>query len=328
MLDQCVTAVHSLLLDNLPLRKKRTPSGWISFNCPMCSDKRGRGGIRIGGSKISYHCFNCPFRTGWTPTPFIGKRFITLAERMGAQPQQIQDTQLLLLQHRDELEGTDIETYAYLPQKIPTMEMPDDAVNILDIPEHPIAEYARERGVYGKYPLFQLQEIEYKNRLVIPFFFNEEVVGWTGRHISKDQKLRYLINMPQRGDYIFNVDRFIDPDREIAILVEGVIDAILLDCMGLIGSEISEGQLALMKKLSQRIIVCPDLDSPGSKLMDQALELGLEVSIPTWHRSVDDPAKACSQYGRLATAASIINNATTSSTTAQVAMNLALQDRS
>ena len=58
----------------LPSKQKVTPSGWTSFNAPCChhngtsADTRQRGGIIKGADgEISYHCFNCGFKTGWQP---------------------------------------------------------------------------------------------------------------------------------------------------------------------------------------------------------------------------------------------------------------------
>ena len=74
-IDFLVEKVHRLLLDNLPVRTSKTPSGWITMDCPMCSDKRKRGGLITTGARISYNCFNCGFTTGWAPNPALGKKF-------------------------------------------------------------------------------------------------------------------------------------------------------------------------------------------------------------------------------------------------------------
>ena len=49
---ELVDQVHRLLMDNLPLNSGKTPSGWTTFNCPMCSDKRKRGGVIQSNAKI------------------------------------------------------------------------------------------------------------------------------------------------------------------------------------------------------------------------------------------------------------------------------------
>jgi hypothetical protein len=52
-LDSIVESVHRLLVDNLPVRTTKTPSGWRTFDCPMCGDKRKRAGVITNASKIS-----------------------------------------------------------------------------------------------------------------------------------------------------------------------------------------------------------------------------------------------------------------------------------
>ena len=70
--------------------------------------------------------------------------------------------------------------------------------------------------------------------------------------------------------------------------------------------------------LGKRIILCPDRDSAGKQLIDQALELGWEVSIPPWHADCKDAADAVQKYGRLATVASIIKHASDNKLKTQV----------
>ena len=56
------------------MSKKKTPSGWLSFNAPCCihngenADRRKRGGIMNSpDGTLSFHCFNCGFKTSYTP---------------------------------------------------------------------------------------------------------------------------------------------------------------------------------------------------------------------------------------------------------------------
>ena len=82
-------------MDNLPINSGKTPSGWTTFNCPMCSDKRKRGGVIQSNSKISYHCFNCNFTTGWSPSPRLGQKYKALAEALGVGAKDIQSKFLI-----------------------------------------------------------------------------------------------------------------------------------------------------------------------------------------------------------------------------------------
>ena len=107
MVEHIVESVHRLLLDNLPIRTNTTPSGWRTFDCPMCSDQRKRAGIIIGGPKISYHCFNCSFTTGWSPNPHLGRKYRDLADKMGADTKTIHGIQILLMQNSELLQNTE-----------------------------------------------------------------------------------------------------------------------------------------------------------------------------------------------------------------------------
>lgn len=319
-LDSIVEGVHRLLLDNLPLRATRTSSGWHTFNCPMCSDKRKRAGVITSGAKISFNCFNCKYTTGWSPNPYIGQKFKDLAIRLGASESAIHGVQVELMRCQEELEGLETEGYVYNLSKFETVELPDDVQMIEDLPvDHDVRQYARQRGLEGIYPLLYFpNDPLYSKRLVVPFTFNGEVIGWTGRHIAPPDKAtpKYLHKMPP--GYVFNIDRFADSDREIVIVVEGVFDAIGIDGIAVMGNHVTPEQAHLIERLGKRVILCPDRDKAGKELIDEALALDWEVSFPPWHKDVKDAADAVAKYGRLLTVASIIKHATDNKIKAQV----------
>ena len=153
MLETVVGSVHSLLLDHLPLKTTKTPSGWITMNCPMCSDKRKRGGLNTNGSKISFHCFNCNFTTGWSPSPYLGKKYKELAEKLGADRKAIHDTQIELMKFSDEFEDVDLDNYVYNVAKFEEYELPEGTElieNLSDVNE--LKQYAVSRGILDLYP--------------------------------------------------------------------------------------------------------------------------------------------------------------------------------
>jgi hypothetical protein len=310
-IDFLVEKVHRLLLDNLPIKTNKTPSGWNTMDCPMCTDKRKRGGLITTGAKISYNCFNCGYTTGWEPNPVLGKKYKDLATILGASSQDIHKVTVELLKYAEDLETESTTDYVYNLQKFNKVELPDNVIAVDDLEEgHPVKQYAEQRGLLGLYPLLYFNEKLYKQRLVVPFTYNNELVGWTGRHISPPNKQtpKYLHNM-QPG-YVFNIDRFADSKREIVIVTEGVFDAIMIDGIAIQGNTIGPEQAHLIEKLGKRIIVCPDKDQAGTELMLQAAELGWEVSFPPWHVDCKDAADAVNMYGRLATVSSIIKHAT------------------
>lgn len=325
MVEEVVQQVHSLLLDHLPIRNSKTPSGWVIFDCVMCSDKRKRAGVNQQGARITYNCFNCGHKTGWSPAPYLGKKFKEVAERLGADKNEIHGVQMELLKHSDDFENADLDSVVYNVEKYPTVEIPPDTISIDDLPaNHELVVYAKERGIYGLYPLLHFPEMLWNKRLIIPYLYNNELVGWSGRHIAPPNKntSKYIGHLPPGSSYVFNIDRFLNHEREIVIVVEGIMDAILIDGVAVMRNQMTSEQAHQIEKLGKRIIVCPDRDDPGKALINQSIALGWDVSFPPWADGIKDAADACAKYGRLATVASIIKHATNNEIKKKVMMRM------
>jgi len=307
-----VELVHRLLLDRIPLNSGKTSSGWVTFDCPMCSDKRKRAGVIQNNSKVSYHCFNCNFTTGWSPSPRLGGKYRKLCETLGASTKEIHEVVLSLMKHGDELDiDENVDSYVYSASNFDVVSLPDSVklVETLD-DDHKVKQYAIERGLLGNYPLLFIDNKLYSSRLVVPFMYNNQLVGWTGRHVNPPDKAtpKYLLNM--QSGYVFNLDQFVQSNRDFVIVTEGVFDAILVDGISVLGNGVTSEQAHLIDKLNKRVILCPDRDSAGKELIEQAIELGWEVSFPTWASDIKDAADAVDRYGRLLTVKSIVDNAT------------------
>lgn len=311
MLETLIQTVHGLIMNHLPVRTSRTPSGWQSFNCPVCSDKRKRGGVIVDGPRISYHCFNCGFKTGWSPSPHLSKNYKKLAGLLGAADSELQAAQLALLEHSTDLYDCAAITHTRSFKKFEHADLPEDTQSIEDLlDDHELKQYASHRGILGLYPLLHFPGTAYRRRVVVPFTYNGDLVGWSARHIDPPNKQtpKFLSNHPP--GYVFNVDHFADTQREKVVVVEGLFDAILVDGVAVMSNKMSAEQAHLIERLDKEVIVCPDRDSAGKDLINQAVELGWSVSFPPWHRDCKDAADACARYGRLATLQSIITHAT------------------
>ena len=65
--------VQTVIMNNLPMKVKRSSSGWNSFNAPCCThnnetrDTRGRGGLILSGEAISYNCLTVDIKQGGNP---------------------------------------------------------------------------------------------------------------------------------------------------------------------------------------------------------------------------------------------------------------------
>jgi DNA primase len=197
-------------------------------------------------------------------------------------------------------------------------ELPDnsEALDINNPKHHRFIEYIENRKInYDEYPfLVTTNEIgRNSNRVIIPFTYKGKIVGNTSRFLD-DRKPKYLNDQPT--GYLFGYD-FQKPEWSICIVVEGIFDALSIDACALGTSTISLEQQELLRRLNRTIIVVPDQDKTGLDLIDQALELGYQVSLPEWgfnsdNKPIKDVNEAVIKYGRLPTLLSIIQSATMS----------------
>jgi len=313
-----MSVVNDTVLTYLPAKRKQSPSGWISFNAPCCHhnghsvDTRGRGGlISNADGSVSYHCFNCGFKASWQPGRSFSHKLRKLLQWCGAPDDIINKVALEVMR---ENEGVEAKTrIAELPS-FNTVPLPDDAVKIADIPDYnennigfkhflSVIQYIADRNLnLDDTDYYWSPSLGYRDRLIIPFYYEGRIVGWTGRAVVSDKKPKYLTEV-QPG-YVFNLDeqRY---NKVFCIVCEGQIDALHVEGCALGGSEINDQQAMLLNRLNKEIIVVPDRDKAGSKLVERAIELGWSVAMPEWAEDVNDISDAVQRYGRLYTLHSI-----------------------
>ena len=307
-----MSIVSETVLTYSPAKRKTTPSGWISFNAPCChhngtgADNRGRGGlISNADGGISYHCFNCGFKASWQPGRTFSHKLRKLLQWMGAPDDIINKVALDVMR---ENEGVEVKTQLTQLPTFNTVPLPDDAIKITDITDFnkysmAVLEYMSSRRLnVDDTDYYWSPSLGYRDRLIIPFYFEGKIVGWTGRSILPNKKPKYLTEV-QPG-FVYGLDEQ-SYNKVFAIVCEGQLDAIHIEGCALGGSEISDQQAMLLNKLQKQIVVIPDRDQAGSKLVERAIELGYSVSMPEWSSEITDISDCVEKHGRLYTLHSI-----------------------
>ena len=182
-----------------------------------------------------------------------------------------------------------------LPEdSVPITSLLDDAPTKL----YPALEYLSNRKLYlDDYPFYWTPKIGFSNRVIIPFFKDGKIVGYTARAIG-DAKPKYISE--QQPGYVFNLDRQ-QNNREFVIVCEGPFDAISIDGCAILGAEIKDSQNWLLAQLGKEIVLVPDRDHEGPRTVEQAIEYGWSVSMPDWPEGVKDVSDALGKIGKLAT---------------------------
>jgi 5S rRNA maturation endonuclease (ribonuclease M5) len=319
--------VQQEVLALLPAKQKHT-NKWISFNAPCCThrgetqDRRGRGGVAPNADgSISYHCFNCHFKTNYRPGRAIGYKFKQLLEWLGASDRTIQRLSIEALRIRDliappEVVEKKIQEIRFEPRPLPEgvvslsefRELLVNADEEIEIPEELARglEYLSERRInLDKYEFYFTDDTAHKmnKRIIIPFIWKQDIIGYTSRTWDENVKPKYFNS--HEPNFVFNTNMQ-TPDRKFVIVVEGPFDAMAIDGVAILGNEISEEQVDIIDSLKREVIVVPDWDKPGQSMIDAALEYGWSVSFPVWREEYKDVASAVEKLGRLFVLKSIL----------------------
>ena len=313
-----MSIVSDIIIAQLPAKRKITPSGWTSFNAPCCHnngdsiDKRGRGGLINEGETVSFHCFNCGYKASWQPGRPVSHKLRKLLQWLNTPDDTINKLTLDVMRIN---EGVEIQKRKIEIPTFETVPLPPDAIKLTNINEFnkysiAILEYMSSRNLnLDDTEYYWSPSLAYRDRLIIPFYFEKRIVGWTARTIIGDKQPKYLMEV-QPG-FVYGLDEQ-NHNKVFCIVCEGQLDAIHVDGCALGGSEINDAQALLLNRLSKDIIVVPDRDHAGKKLIEQAIDLGWGVSLPDWDSDITDVSEAVNKYGRLYTLYSIANAAETS----------------
>lgn len=327
-----ISFVSDVLLSNLPVKRRRSNTGFLNVNCPMCPlvgnhkpDTKMRCGIMINPSDIGITCFNCGFKSGYELGSTFRRSFKTFLAQIGVDSMQIKRLNHVALTLKGMLEtaGIEIATSQPFDPSFPSVALPEGCKSFealakegctdpdfLDVVEY---TFGRGEAIYNSTTFYWTPVASIYNlnrRTIIPFYHNGNIVGYTGRIIDKTKSRKYHTNTP--SNYLFNNHVMKIKSRAFVLVHEGPTDALAIDGVATLGARLNDQQAQWLKSSGKQIIVVPDRDETGSILIDEALKHKWHVSFPRnyWEPDVKDTAEAVRRYGRLYTLTSILKSAT------------------
>ena len=319
--------LRSLIQSNIGFTVK-SKKGWDQRNCMLChhkgetTDTRRRFGIIYnpdGG--IGVRCFNCRFKATYTPGNSLSRNFQLFMREIGISEYDIKRINFEVFRNSNGASSAILEKRSKrITDAWVESELPDGAKSLTQWIEESCSDknfisvlnYAYGRGMIEFDGLYWVPLEDFHcthQRLIIPFYYRDKIVGYTGRlfYTHRNKVIsKYINHFPT--DFIYNIDLARSYDNDVIVLVEGVIDAYLIGAISTCGNTISDDQVDFINSLNKRVIVCPDFDSDGKALVDVALCNGWEVSYPNWDRDIKDPAEASDKYGSVLTLKSIIDS--------------------
>lgn len=347
--------VQQELLALLP-GKRKASNKWISFNAVCCAhngetaDTRGRGGVlpNADGS-VSYHCFNCGFKTGFYPGRPLSFKFRKLLTWLGADQNTIQRMVMEALRIKEAIPAHSIVSAPEVEVSFKPRPLPDDSASIqeyatrirlgVDWDESGVTtwesihqqapekfwsavDYLLDRKIDIKKYNFYISDDESYNlhkRVIIPLYWKHQLIGYTARALDDTIKPKY--HTMHEPNFVFNMDQQL-PDSKFVLVAEGPFDAMCVDGVAILGNECNETQADIIESLGREVIVVPDFDVhldkrgkkvwPGRSLINAALTYGWSVSFPVWIEQYKDVADAVKHLGKLFVIKSILDARETS----------------
>lgn len=315
---------------------KQSQAGWLSGNAVCChhngenADTRGRGGLKLpGDGKVVWHCFNCGFKTSYTPGRPLSFKYRKFLRWLGADQNEVQRLVVEALRLKDLVDPETVKDVEEEAISFEARKLPKEALSFLALVEfYELADRTYPKGFVEavdyvsnrkinltKYEFFWTPEVENKltHRVIVPFKYKGDIVGYTARAFNDGIQPKYHSDHP--GHFVFNLDEQ-QRDSKFVVVCEGPFDAMSIDGVSTQTNDISEQQAELIEALGKEVIVVPDFDKhvnkqgkevwPGEQMIKRAIEYGWSVSFPVWSEQCKDINKAVQSYGKLFTLKAIL----------------------
>ena len=342
MLDTIIADdfMWSAIQSHISGRIRQASTDFIGLNCPVCHlygesrDTRKRCGVKRNPDGVGVNCFNCGFKARFSLGKNISKRMRSFLSELGASDREISQLNLKAMQYRRMIGGNE-NAQSVIPiafqQNYQEVPLPNGAKSFIEWAESgcvdpdfiDVVDYLFSRGddisKATTYYWTPDTEKQMNRRVIIPFYHRDKIVGWTGRIVDPVKEGRFSNSSPP--NYLFN-NHTINSDRQFVIVCEGPFDALAVDGVATLGAKINPEQIRWLKNNNQTVIVVPDRDAAGDRLIDKAMENNWKVSFPKlktghgtgdwWDDDIKDLADAVKRYGRLYTVRSVIETATDS----------------
>lgn len=149
-------------------------------------------------------------------------------------------------------------------------------------------------------------------RFILPYYHQNEIVGYTSRVISDGVKgaIKYIKAGPP--GFVYNYHLFARAyAKQYVVLYEGVLDAFVMQGISGGGNNLTADQQYMINALGKTVIVVPDNDAAGDVLVQTAIENNWQVAFPVWGKTCKDAAESAQRYGRIYTLQDILATAET-----------------
>lgn len=238
---------------------KHCREGWVNTPCPFCM---GNFGYHLGFniSDEYYVCWRCGGH-GVKQTLHLllnlpYNKVMGILKQYGDTPSIVTKPQKIKIKKLQ------------FPSNILT-ELPDSHRRYLKNREFDPDEIKHQWKIMATTHYSQINGLDFKHRIIIPIFWNGEIVSYLGRSIHPDNELRYLV-CPEQYEAV-NIKKTIYGNpakyKDLGICVEGVTDVWRVGptSFALYGIKYKPEQVRIIAKTFKRVVVLFDDDAQAQQ---------------------------------------------------------------
>lgn len=264
---------------------KNCQKGWVNFTCPFCGDTSNHLGFNL--EKGYFHCWRC----GGHSLEKVLKKWTN-------------NKNINYLINKYSYDNFNIDKIIQINKNNTEIKFPTgigllkkEHKNYLLKRKFNPEEIEKKWKILGTSHFSVLNNIDFKWRIIIPVFWNNEIVTYQTRTIIENYEPRYM-NCPHKYEKI-SIKNIIykhqSYNEEKAIAVEGVFSVWRLGEMSFatFGAKFTTEQIRIISKLFKRVLICFDNDEAGrinAKKLQSELELrNVKTEIFFVDTEVDNP---------------------------------------
>lgn len=307
----------------------RPHNGWLVGKCGLCNDYKDRAGFRFEDGQVIYNCWNCS--TGSTYTEFSGrisKKMRQILHAYGIEDSEISQVvnSTFFVKKEEEPKTLSLKTLTKVNTNTPPVKLPPNSFKLGSTEEQleyqlKLFEYCERRKIdLEKYQIWFSMESRYKDRIIIPYYRNGQLIYWQARSINPLEKKRYDNCIASRDAVMFNMDQL---HRYIPLplfVSEGPFDAMMFDGLATLGSKLTEAKIELLAQTKRRLIFVIDKDKNGRALAESILQTGWDITFAP--DGADDINTSIQRYGKSWTAQQLMLNIPKSQDAAKLAIEM------
>ncbi len=295
---------------------RRNSNGWEGCVHLQCDHgKKGdRAAFLFADGSTAFNCFNCGISTVYDPSKHrsIPNKLADVLQDFNIPETEWQGAMMLSMVARD-TDGT-IQTAAKTQESIEPKEiiLPEEFYYLKDGLSHDdqwseiAAHYLKqERGIDPLSHPFMLCKTtnnphmrKWRGRVIFPIYKTGKLIYYQGRDLTNKLKKKYESPSEPKDKVMYGFEKLFERTDIPLYVVEGFMDAHVIDGIAILGNRITDAQAAWLNKSSRKKVYIPDRFGDGKRVAEQCLKLGWCVSTPEVG-SCKDMNAAVSKYGRI-----------------------------